>query len=253
MGDGCDVVSGLGESTRHIWSGDVDLADGKLQEQHDAYMKHLEFIAQLKLRDSSELYSLSSDLKLTEDQLTTDLAFVRSGKLIIACITTCMRLFYNAALQEAQSAYEEKHQSGTTDKVLTTLAWKVKELEDLQKQGRGLVIEVDSLTTRLSDGSCDLIQENIARRLTSLRKELSSFVQGLSRYQRTAATHIFVFMISPEGRKRKPYAIPVQCLPYKGMKEKECISLVNRLVQEMNKRNMKGAGIVPYLFFWNCL
>lgn len=31
MGDGCDVVSGLGESTRHIWSGDVDLADGKLQ------------------------------------------------------------------------------------------------------------------------------------------------------------------------------------------------------------------------------
>jgi len=31
MGDGCDVVSGLGESTRHIWSADVDLADGKLQ------------------------------------------------------------------------------------------------------------------------------------------------------------------------------------------------------------------------------
>ena len=24
-GDGCDITAGLGESTRHVWSGDVDL------------------------------------------------------------------------------------------------------------------------------------------------------------------------------------------------------------------------------------
>ena len=28
-GDGTDVTAGLGESVKHIWSGDVDLADGK--------------------------------------------------------------------------------------------------------------------------------------------------------------------------------------------------------------------------------
>jgi len=39
---------------------------------------------------------------------------------------------------------------------------------------------------------------------------------GLSRQKRTAATHLFVVMISPEGRQRKPYALPIQCVPYTG-------------------------------------
>ena len=36
--DGCDLVSGLGESVQQVWSGDVDLADGKVQKMHDAYL-----------------------------------------------------------------------------------------------------------------------------------------------------------------------------------------------------------------------
>ena len=35
--DGVDVVEGLGESTRMEWSGDVDLDDGQLQQQYEAY------------------------------------------------------------------------------------------------------------------------------------------------------------------------------------------------------------------------
>jgi len=35
--DGCNIVKGLKESTKLQWSGDVDLANGALEEQYKAY------------------------------------------------------------------------------------------------------------------------------------------------------------------------------------------------------------------------
>lgn len=35
--DGCDLVEGLGESVDQMWSGDVDLADGALQELNSKF------------------------------------------------------------------------------------------------------------------------------------------------------------------------------------------------------------------------
>ncbi len=37
------------------------------------------------------------------------------------------------------------------------------------------------------------------------------------RQKRTPASHVFVLMISSEQRRVKPYAIPIQCLPYTSM------------------------------------
>ena len=36
-GDACDVVSGLGESVKGEWSGNIDLNDGKLKSLYDQY------------------------------------------------------------------------------------------------------------------------------------------------------------------------------------------------------------------------
>ena len=35
--DGTDIVSGLAESVRDVWNGDVDLNDGSLQHQYQRY------------------------------------------------------------------------------------------------------------------------------------------------------------------------------------------------------------------------
>lgn len=43
--DGCDIISGLKESAKLEWSGDIDLNDGKLQEQYQAYREHLAFLS----------------------------------------------------------------------------------------------------------------------------------------------------------------------------------------------------------------
>ena len=50
-------------------------------------------------------------------------------------------------------------------------------------------------------------------------------------------------MISAEDRKKKPYAIPVQCIAYKGLKDAEVRNIANSIIREMHKRGMKVAGM----------
>lgn len=48
-GDGCDLISGLGESMRLQWSGDVDLNTGSLQQFYQSYRSLLDFVSSLHI------------------------------------------------------------------------------------------------------------------------------------------------------------------------------------------------------------
>lgn len=122
------------------------------------------------------------------------------------------------------------------------LAWDVKELSALNDAGRSLITEIEMLVSKMSDPMYDAVEDNLARKLTSTREKLVSFVRGVTKFKRTAATHILVVMISTEDRKQKPYAIPIQCLPYKGLKDMEVRDLIDKIIKEMVDRNMKVAG-----------
>ena len=78
--------------------------------------------------------------------------------------------------------------------------------------------------------------------LTKLKSSLKSFIQDLSRQKRTPATHIFVIMISSYERKHKPYAIPIQCIPYTSMVHSTTRHVLNNIVQLMKERNMTVVG-----------
>ena len=94
----------------------------------------------------------------------------------------------------------------------------------------------------MEDVTSDPQELNLPRRLEGLRNKLITLAKGVSRYRREAATHIFVFMISPESRAFKPYAVPVQCVPYVGMKESKLRELIRALIKAMVHRGMKVAG-----------
>ena len=49
-------------------------------------------------------------------------------------------------------------------------------------------------------------------------------------------------MISPEEYDVKPYAMPIQCLAYKSLKDDEVRQICNSVIEEMLARNMKVAG-----------
>ena len=70
---------------------------------------------------------------------------------------------------------------------------------------------------------------------------MCTFVKQVTKYKRTAATHILV-VISPEERDVKPYAVPIQCLVYKSLKDDEVRQICNGVIEEMLARKMKIAG-----------
>ena len=91
------------------------------------------------------------------------------------------------------------------------MAWKINELEELNDIRRKLCGDITLLIVKIENDDSIWTVENVPDQLRVIRQTLITFIKGLTRYQRTAATHILVFMISDETRM-KPYALPVQCI-----------------------------------------
>ena len=72
-------------------------------------------------------------------------------------------------------------------------------------------------------------RRNVPRKLTTIKSNLSNIIRRTVYFQKSPATHIFVFMVSLETRIKKPYSVPVQCIPYAGLKEVELRRLINDL------------------------
>ena len=151
-------------------------------------------------------------------------------------------MFYHLELTKANDTYSQKLETERHhQKDMITLSWKVKELNDLAENGRQVYTEIKALASRMQvrEGSRE---ENIPRILQTIRQKAISFVKGVVRHQRTAATHVLVFMISNEERNKKPHALPIQCLPYKGLSDSKVRELANHIITEMVQRKMKVAG-----------
>ena len=116
------------------------------------------------------------------------------------------------------------------------------DLTQLNEEGRKLLVNLRCIQQIADTTEERFISCNTPRQLTTFRSSVLKFLQNVHRFRRVAATHIFVFMISPEQRDRKPYALPVQCIPYTSMKHGMCRQLVNNLISEMTKKGMKVAG-----------
>lgn len=145
-------------------------------------------------------------------------------------------------LTDAERKYQEKIQSKESSKSQFDAGWKVEELKRLIDSSQQLIANISTVIQLVSDPGVDVIHANVALRLDCIRKSVSSFTKDLSRHQRIPATHIFVMMISCEQRNVKPYALPVQCLPYHSINQQVMRRLVTNLLKEMTARGMKVAG-----------
>ena len=78
--DGVDVIKGLGESTRGVWCGDVDLNDGKLNALQSLFSERLKFVKAIGLGTRKEITIIISDLQQAADQAKRDKEYVVHGK-----------------------------------------------------------------------------------------------------------------------------------------------------------------------------
>ena len=134
--------------------------------------------------------------------------------------------FIFTELQKANTSYEEKQRAGNAaEKTMFSLIWDIEELKRLNQDGRHLSTDMtealDLCAQETARQEC-----NLPRKLVSIRNRLCDIVKGIFRFKRTPATHMFVLMVSSELRNKKPYAIPVQCLPYASLKESDMRNMV---------------------------
>ena len=154
-----------------------------------------------------------------------------------------MIIFFFTALTESSKEYSLKlAASNVAEKTIHALGWEIDDLQCLNNDSRRLVVEMSALVDIVRNTSSDLQQINYSQRLSTVRSQLNSFIKSLSKHTRNPASHIFVIMISPEKRDMKPYAIPVQCIPYRGLKDSAVRSIINKLVKEMHNRGMAISG-----------
>lgn len=125
---------------------------------------------------------------------------------------------------------------------MIALSWEIHELEELNKHGRQLMVDAAALSDKYNDPMSNLVSENVPRIFETFRLNLKPFIKLLYNYKRQQASHVFVFMISPEERQTKPYAFPIQCIPCAGISDAKVRELLNKIVQEMHFRKMKIVG-----------
>ena len=155
--------------------------------------------------------------------------------------------------------YAEKQQNRTVpEKTMLSLIWDIEELKRLNEEGRKLRTEILLALDVLSMPQAVQHQHNLRRKLGVVRSSLSEVIKGLYKFKRTQATHVFVFMVSSALRNRKPYALPIQCVPYSSLKEGDIRRMVNCIMAEMLTLGMKVAGtctmyICAYVYMLLCI
>ena len=109
------------------------------------------------------------------------------------------RVFLIEGHEGSREQYEKKrNQQLVPEETLFALAWKVIAFEALLKQNYELSHRVSGIANGLGIGNSRAM---FSKELTSLREELVVYSKGALGKKRTAASHVFVYMIADEQRR----------------------------------------------------
>lgn len=222
--DGTDIQIGLRESMRNEWSGDIDWGDGELQQRHDAYIKYLEFVRAIGVKQRRSHASIKADLQKQLRSMIEDRAFLDEGHV------------------KAKETYEAKRKAlKVSEESLFALAWDMEGYFQLLEISKRIQTDINSILERI-DGPVNG-RGNIPADIAKLKKEIEAYVKDISSKKRHAASHLLLFMISDELRNYKPYAIPVRVVKYKSITDAKIRELKEELRHAMNECGMTTVGM----------
>ena len=147
----------------------------------------------------------------------------------------------------AQQQYQQQLQMTTAGENLKKAAWNVDDYHQLYQTGQNILQDLNTVLSDLEAASShDTVigvvpGTNVPLALTKLRALLQSYQKDLFK-KRKPATNILVFLISESTRAKKPYAIPLQCIPHAGLQDQEVRAIADGIKLEMTKIGMKVEG-----------
>ena len=186
-----------------MWNGDPNLLDGRLEALRAEYDERL-----AKCNKPDAVYFAN---KFKEDK-----AYLRK------------QLSTAAELLKAKTDDVK-----TKDDKLKELSWEVVEISSLLDQACHFFHHYDTMK-----GS----REDLSRH-NEVKNDLTKYHKGLYKKKRQpAATHVLVIMASEEKRRFKPYALPIQYIPYHTITSKQVLVFVDKIKKKMVEMDMKCIG-----------
>ncbi|XP_078618099.1 uncharacterized protein LOC144885838 [Branchiostoma floridae x Branchiostoma japonicum] len=222
--DGTDIKPALQQSMKGEWNGDVDLRDGKL---HDIR------------KDFDERVALINNLDANQDRATLENNITTLANLFQDDST-----FLHKSLVTAVELYSKKMKVTTTpQEKLKELNWDVVETSNLLEQSQHFTSCFNEMVACL-DPSSPNIREVVSRHKGN-KAALQVYTTNLFKKKRQpAATHVLVVMLSDEERKTKPYALPIQYIPYSSLRDQYVRDLTRTLKQRMAFYGLLPVGTV---------
>ena len=73
------------------------------------------------------------------------------------------------------------------------------------------------------------------------------YLRNLFKKRRADTTHILVLILSDERRQRKPYALPVRFVPYRGLRDQYVRYLTRSIKEHMTQRGLVLVGMFSFM------
>ena len=225
-GDGTDVKAALQESMRNVWNGDVDLLDGKLQNLRTEYNTRISTSKTITTSNDIGRDDLVAALATMADALDEDVKFLDGG------------------LREAVQTFRVKFNNpSTSTETLKGLNWDIVEFKTLLEQASVFKQKINDIIANLNPVAQQVPIEPNWRLWVKESPGYLQYLRNLFKKKRTCATHVLVFMVADEQRNTKPYAIQIQYVPYKGIRDQEVRDLTKGIKEQMTNAHLKVVGM----------
>jgi hypothetical protein len=85
--------------------------------------------------------------------------------------------------------------------------------------------------------------KNVVMALKNIEQDMLAYLRNLFMKKRQpAATHVLLFLVSDERRNKKPFAMPVQYIPYHSIRDQFVRDMTNNIKRGMMKMELKPVG-----------
>ena len=143
-------------------------------------------------------------------------------------------------LQVGQAAATEKYVKVLTApnnsrETLKESAWDAHEYQELLQQAQHLLATVEENP----DGN---------HVVHAFRDDFQRYLRNLYKKKRAAASHVLVVMVAEENRSKKPYALPVQYIPYASIRDQELRDVFTKVKTVMTNMDMTVVGMAHFMF-----
>ena len=164
----------------------------------------------------------------------------------------CLHLdvtFLADGLVAAQDTYNKKFNApNTSQELLKALCWERVEFNTLLQQAQCFIEKYETMKACLCQQAPR--EKDVVTALKNVEHDALTYLRNLFiKKRQPGATHVLLFLVSDERRNKKSYALPVQYIPYKSIKDQYVRDMTDAIKSKMMEMDLKPVGKLDGIIF----